>query len=154
MKDYDTCIAVCDEAIKKSKEGYYDYVKLGKALGRKANAKLQQGHFDEAIELFKESLLENNDNTIREQYKKAEKMKKEDEEKRYLSPEIAEEHRKKGNELYEKGDFPGAVKEYTEGLRRDPKNKSIFSNRCAAYIKLMEFPHALKDIEKCLEIDP
>ncbi len=71
-----------------------------------------------------------------------------------MSPEIAEEHRKKGNELFDRGDFPGAVKEYTEGLKRDPKNKSIFSNRCLAYIKLMEFEYALKDAEKCLEIDP
>lgn len=41
MKDFDKCIEECDRAIYKSKEGYYDYVKLGKALGRKANAKIQ-----------------------------------------------------------------------------------------------------------------
>jgi len=52
--------------------------------------------------------------------KKAERIKREDEEKKMINPEIAEEHRKKGNELFEKGDFPGAVKEYTEGLKRDP----------------------------------
>jgi hypothetical protein len=38
MKDYDTCIALCDEAIKVSKSGNYDYIKLGKALARKGNA--------------------------------------------------------------------------------------------------------------------
>src|SRR5205823_9964219 len=74
--------------------------------------------------------------------------------KAYLSPEKAEEHRLKGNELFQAGNFPDAVKEYSEGLRRDPLNKNIFSNRCAAYIKLMEFGCALKDAEKCLEIDP
>ena len=47
-------------------------------------------------------------------------MKKEDEERKLIDPEKAEEYRKKGNELFEKGDFPNAVKEYTEGLRRDP----------------------------------
>jgi len=62
----------------------------------------------------------------------------------------AEEHRKLGNELFEKGDFPGAVKEYTEGLRRDPNSKQLYSNRCAAYIKLMEANCAMKDAEKCL----
>ena len=40
MKDFDKCIEECDKAIQKSKQGHYDYVKLGKALGRKANAKL------------------------------------------------------------------------------------------------------------------
>jgi len=46
------------------------------------------------------------------------------------------------------------VKEFSEGLKRDPQNKGIYSNRSAAYIKLMEFPSALKDAEKCLELDP
>ena len=98
--------------------------------------------------------MENNDPVIKDQFKKAEKMKKEHEEKAYINPEIAEEHRQKGNKLFEQGDFPGAVKEYTEGLRRDPNNKNIYSNRAAAYIKLMEFTYALKDIDRCLEIDP
>ena len=46
------------------------------------------------------------------------------------------------------------MKEYTEGLRRDPESKGLYSNRCAAYIKLMEFEYALKDADKCLELDP
>lgn len=46
------------------------------------------------------------------------------------------------------------MKEYEEGLKRDPKCVPIYSNRCATYIKLMEFPSALRDAEKCLEIDP
>lgn len=150
MKDYDKCIEECDKAIEKSKAGYYDYVKLGKALARKGNAKLQQEKFDEAIKLYQDSLLENNDYAVKEQLKKAERLKKEDEEKKYIDPAKAEEHRLAGNALFEKGDFPGAVKEYTEGLRRDPNSKSLFSNRCAAYLKLMEAPYALKDAEKCL----
>lgn len=41
MKDYDKCIAACDEAIETTKGGgQYDYVKLSKALARKANALL------------------------------------------------------------------------------------------------------------------
>jgi stress-induced-phosphoprotein 1 len=31
---------------------------------------------------------------------------------------------------------------------------AIYSNRCATYIKLMEFVSALKDAEKCLDLDP
>lgn len=40
MKDFDRCIEECEVAIEKSKGGNYDYVKLGKAIARKANAKL------------------------------------------------------------------------------------------------------------------
>jgi stress-induced-phosphoprotein 1 len=154
MKDYEACIRECDVAIEKSKGANYDYVKIGKALARKANAKLQLKQFDEAIQLFHSSLLENNDYAVRDQLKKAERSKKEEEEKAYINPEKAEEHRLAGNALFEKGDFPGAVKEYTEGLRRDPNSKGLYSNRCAAYLKLMEANYALKDAEKCLAIDP
>lgn len=154
MKEYEKCKEECDKAIAKSKEGHYDYVKLSKALGRKGNAVLQQGDFDGAINLFKDALLENNDPNIKDLLKKAEKSKKEDEARRYINPELAEEHKNKGNDLFSKGDYPAALKEYNEGVRRDPENKGLYSNRCAAYIKLMEFGQALKDAEKCLEIDP
>lgn len=115
---------------------------------------LKLGNFEEAIDLFKSALLENNDPNIRDQLKKAEKQKLVDEEQKYLDPVKAEEHREKGNELFKVGDYPGAVKEYTEGLKRDPNSKNIYSNRCAAYIKLMEMNYALKDVEKCLQMDP
>lgn len=154
QKQFEKCVAECDIAIQKAKDGYYDYVKLAKAMGRKANALLQLGQHDEAIDLYKSALLENNDQNIRDQLKKAEKFKKDEDARLYLSVEKAEEHRQKGNELFAAGSFPDAVQEYTEGLRRDPNNKNIFSNRCAAYIKLMETNCALKDAEKCLEIDP
>lgn len=41
MKDYEKCIQECEKAIEKSKGANYDYIKLGKAIARKANAKLQ-----------------------------------------------------------------------------------------------------------------
>ena len=91
---------------------------------------------------------------MKDALKKAERFKKDEEARKMISPEKAEEHRKAGNALFEKGDFPGAVKEYTEGLKRDPQSKALFSNRGKAYLKLLEFPTALKDIEKCLQIDP
>lgn len=154
MKQYDKCIEECDVAIEKSKGSNYDYVKLGKAIARKANAKLQQELYDEAIELYRNSLLESNDPNVRDQLKKAERLKKVNEEKKYLDPVKAEEHRVAGNAFFEKGDFPSAVKEYTEGLRRDPNSKSLYSNRCAAYIKLLEGNYSLKDADKCIELDP
>ena len=40
MKDFDKCIEICDQAIEISKGSNYDYVKLGKAIARKASAKL------------------------------------------------------------------------------------------------------------------
>jgi len=88
------------------------------------------------------------------QLQKAQKAKKDADALSYIDPAIAEEHRLKGNELFKEGSYPKAIKEYEEGLRRDPSAVAIFSNRCATYIKLMEFNTALKDADKCLELDP
>lgn len=85
---------------------------------------------------------------------KAQKVKKEQEALAYINPEIAEEHRLKGNELFKEGAFPKALKEYEEGIKRDPNAVAIYSNRCATYIKLMDFTSGLKDADKCLELDP
>jgi stress-induced-phosphoprotein 1 len=150
QKNYEKCLETCDQAINLSKGGNYDYVKLGKALARKGTTMLALNRFDEAIELYRSSLLESNDGNVKDQLRKAEKAKKEDEERKMIDPTLAEEYREKGNELFKEGNYPGAIKEYTEGLKRDPNSKAIYANRSQAYIKLAEFPSALKDAEKCL----
>jgi stress-induced-phosphoprotein 1 len=43
MKDYDACIESCEGGIEIAKKGNYDYVKLSKAMARKANALVQKG---------------------------------------------------------------------------------------------------------------
>mmetsp|Transcript_7375 Transcript_7375/g.12457 ORF Transcript_7375/g.12457 Transcript_7375/m.12457 type:complete len:218 (-) Transcript_7375:137-790(-) len=123
-------------------------------MARKANALLQKGLYDESIELYEKALLENQDHGIKMALQKAQKVKKDQQAQAYIDPVKAEEHRLKGNDLFKEGKFPLALKEYEEGIRRDPKSVAIYSNRCATYIKLMEFNTALKDAEKCLELDP
>lgn len=138
MKDFDAAINQCDKAIEKAKEGGYDFVKLAKAKARKAAALNHKGLTDASIDMYKEALLENNDYHIKDALKRVEKKKKEDEAKAYINPEIAEEHNEKGKGFFKEGNFPAAIKEFDEGMRRDPNSKAILSNRCAAYIKLME----------------
>mmetsp|Transcript_27973 Transcript_27973/g.37337 ORF Transcript_27973/g.37337 Transcript_27973/m.37337 type:complete len:105 (-) Transcript_27973:820-1134(-) len=43
MGEFDKVIEQCDKVIQISKEGSYDYVKLGKAMARKANALGRKG---------------------------------------------------------------------------------------------------------------
>ena len=83
----------------------------------------------------------------------AQKAKRDTEALAYINPDIAEEHRQKGNALFKEGKYPLALKEYDEGLKRHPQAVAIFSNRCATYIKLVEFATALKDADKCIELD-
>ena len=123
-------------------------------MARKANALMQLTQYDQAIEVYQKALLEHNDHPIKMGLNKAKKLKAEADAAAYINPDIAEEHRQKGNELFKKNDYPGALKEYEEGLKRDPGCLAIYSNRCATYIKLMIFNDALKDADKCLELDP
>jgi stress-induced-phosphoprotein 1 len=59
--------------------------------------------------------------------KRLEKVNKDADVKAYINPEIEEEHKNKSIELFKQGDFPGAIKEFEEGLRRDPFSTALYS---------------------------
>jgi stress-induced-phosphoprotein 1 len=91
IKEYERAIEQCDHAINKARESdNYDFVKMGKALARKANCLFRMDKLDEAIAIYNEALLEDNNYDIKEAKKKNEKHKKELEDKAYINPEIAD----------------------------------------------------------------
>jgi len=154
-KQYDKAIEACEKAEEVCKtSGHYDEIKLAKILARKAAAYSHKGDYNTALEYYQKSLLENNDYKVKEEMKRVEKIKKDAEEKAYLNPELAEQHRLKGNELYGQGKFPDAIKEYDEAIKRNPTDAKLYANRGTALMKLMEYPTALRDIDRCLELDP
>ncbi len=81
-------------------------------------------------------------------------MKKEKDERDYLNPELSQKAKELGNECFKTGQFPDAIKHYTEAIKRNPTDHVLYSNRAAAYTKLGEYPTALKDCDKCIELDP
>jgi tetratricopeptide (TPR) repeat protein len=90
MKNYEECVKACDQGIELSKDRSYDFVKLSKALSRKANALLMLKKYDESIEVYQKALVENNDHGIKMGLQKAQKLKRESEALNYINPEIAE----------------------------------------------------------------
>ena len=70
---------------------------------RIGNVYYAQEKYDEAIDIYQNSLAEHNNPQVREKIHKIEKLRKEKERNAYLNPELAEEEREKGNEAFKKG---------------------------------------------------
>jgi L1 cell adhesion molecule like protein len=59
-----------------------------------------------------------------------------------------------GNAAFSKGQYDDAVRLFTEAIAVEPENKAFYSNRSAAYLKLMDYDSAIADGAKCVELDP
>jgi len=153
-KKYDQCIETCLKSIETGRENKADGKALAKAYLRLGNAYVKQDKLAEAVEAYNHGLLEDYNDQLKTALKKTQAVKKKKDDLAYLDPAKGEEHKQKGNKFYEEGKWTDAIGEYTESLRRDPKNYKIFSNRAACFTKLMDWGSALEDIDTCLKIDP
>ncbi|XP_060207271.1 hsp70-Hsp90 organizing protein 2 [Lycium barbarum] len=158
MGKYEDCIKDCDKAVERGRELRSDYKMVARALTRKGTALAKMAKsskdFEAAIEVFQKALTEHRNPDTLKKLNEAEKAKKELEQQEYFNPQIADEEREKGNQLFKEMKYPDAVKHYTESIKRNPKDPRAYSNRAACYTKLAALPEGLKDAEKCIELDP
>lgn len=152
--NYDECIALCEKAVDIGRDNRADYKLIAKPLVRIATCYEKKSEFEKALDYFDQALCEDRSSEIVKRKNNLQKKLKDAEKLAYLDPVKAETSRTEGNELFKKGDFPGAIKCYDESIKRSPKDPRVFSNRAACYTKLAEFGLALKDIDQCLELDP
>jgi len=62
--------------------------------------------------------------------------------------------KEEGNAAFKASKWGLAIKCYTAGIRDDPKNHLLYSNRCAAWLKMNKDHKALEDAEQCIKLQP
>ena len=65
-----------------------------------------------------------------------------------------EDKKIKGNEEFEKKNYAAAVGLYTEGIKLDPSQDVLYSNRGLSYMNLNEPEKAKMDFSKAIELNP
>jgi stress-induced-phosphoprotein 1 len=152
--DYDKCIETCEKAVDEGREIRADYKLVAKAYGRIGTAYTKKDDLVSAIKFFNKSLAEHRTPDILNKLREAERVKVETERASYIDPEKSAQAREEGNALFKKGDFAGAVKAYTESIKRNPSDARGYNNRANAYTKLAALPEALKDADQAINVDP
>lgn len=59
-----------------------------------------------------------------------------------------------GNEFFKAGNFLKAAALYTQAIKQDPNNATLFSNRAAAFLNLVKLTKALADAEMTISLRP
>jgi len=152
--EFDQCIKTCERAVEEGRERRVDYKVIAKSFARMGSAYLKKGEYDLAIKNLEKSLTEHRTPDTLAKLKEAEKTKAEEERKAYINPELSDKAREEGNACFKNGDFAGAVKHYTESIKRNPADPRAYTNRAASYSKLLALPEALKDTDAAIEADP
>ncbi|KAL8381837.1 hypothetical protein RB595_005879 [Gaeumannomyces hyphopodioides] len=151
--DYQACIDACTKAIEEGRAIYADFKTIAKSYARIGSAHEKLGNMEPAIDNYKTSLREHRTPEVLKKLNAAEKLKKDSERLAYIDPAKAEEAREEGNNSFKASDWPGAVAAYSEMIKRAPEDPRGYSNRAAAFIKLLEFPSALNDCDAAIAKD-
>lgn len=154
LKKYDECIEECLKAIEVGKENKAPFEDRAKALTRCAKSYQKKGDLAKAIEMCNSAQLESYSKETQRLLKTYELEKKKKDTQAYQDDEKAEAAKQRGNEFFRAQDWPKAVEQYEDAVKRAPKNAAIRNNLSAALCKIMDFNGAKREVEKAIELDP
>ncbi|KAL7676376.1 hypothetical protein ACOME3_002630 [Neoechinorhynchus agilis] len=154
ISEFDKCRQLCTKAVEVGRLQKEDFKSIARVLARVARSYVKENEYQEALRYFDRSLAEHRNQDVLKERSQATKKLEEMAKLKMYDPELAEKEKIKGNELFQKGDYPSALKHYSEAIKRNPDDARYYSNRAACYAKLMEFEMSLKDCDKCIELDP
>eukprot|EP00746_Dinoflagellata_sp_MGD_P165034 gnl/MRDRNA2_/MRDRNA2_94073_c0_seq1.p1 gnl/MRDRNA2_/MRDRNA2_94073_c0~~gnl/MRDRNA2_/MRDRNA2_94073_c0_seq1.p1 ORF type:complete len:573 (-),score=192.98 gnl/MRDRNA2_/MRDRNA2_94073_c0_seq1:80-1798(-) len=160
LGELDKVLTMCQDLLDRRYEinsansGGASFEKVAKVYNRMASVYEKQKEFDKAIEMYNKSLMEDNSRHTRNALRDLERKKEKAEKDALIDPAKAEEHNEKAKEAFKNNDWAKAKAEYDEAITRNPKDAKLYSNRAAAYTKLLAYPDALRDLDECLKLDP
>lgn len=65
-----------------------------------------------------------------------------------------DDYKEKGNQSVKEKNYKEAIVHYSNGLRKNPVDFFLYSNRSFAYLKLKQYYYALSDAERVIELRP
>jgi stress-induced-phosphoprotein 1 len=175
--DLDKCIETCLKAVEHGRDVRADFQLIAKcvvtssaqfsppetdspvsrcarAYARAGAAATKKEEYERAVEFYGKSLAEHRVPEVLTKLRECEKLRDKKAKEAYVNPELADQAREKGNALFKDQKFADALASYQEATKRNPNDARNFSNRAAAYAKLMALPEALKDTEEAIRLDP
>jgi len=153
-QNYDKCIETCLKAEQVGRDNRAPFQTIATALQRLGKAYAKKEDMENAIAAYKRALMEHRDPETLKLLNLTEKKLEDKRTKEYVNPELSLKAKEEGNELFKQGKYPQAVERYTEAIKRDPANHVLYTNRAVAYTKLKAYSEALKDCDKCIELNP
>lgn len=104
----------CAEAVALGRQHRADYKNVAKAYARSGNALLKLGELDGAIKAYDDSMLENRTEDVEKRLKAAKREREQRAAAEYVSAELAQAEKDKGNALFKEGKHVQAIAAYTE----------------------------------------
>jgi len=153
MNECNTAIEICQSIFEKARSVKFSFEDRAKVYQRIAAAHLKMNDIPEAIKAYGKAQMESFDKNIERKMKNLELEKKKRDIELYINPTLGLEAKERGNAAFRDGNFPQAITEYEEAVKRDPTNAPYYNNLAAAYLKMGVFNDAKRAVEKSLELD-